>query len=107
MAPHLRAALASYSVALPCTCSPSESQLTKVFELNYFFIFIKYIFQNWREPSPGLSCDQNRPVSLNPVEMGVVWSRSGPIASGTLITGVAAGLKPKVVVWPSNEPVKR
>jgi len=63
--------------------------------------------KNWREPSPGLNCDQNRPVSLSPVEMGVVWSKAGPVASGTVITGLAAGLKPRVVNWPTNEPVKR
>ncbi len=71
------------------------------------FTLSSFSSKSWREPSPGLSCDQNRPVSLSPVEMGVVWSKAGPVASGTVITGLAAGLKPRVVNWPTNDPVKR
>ena len=29
------------------------------------------------------------------------------VAIGTVITGLAAGLKPRIVSWPTNEPAKR
>ena len=34
--------------------------------------------------------------------MGVVWSKAGPVAAGTLVTGVAAGLLPRTVNWPTT-----
>lgn len=39
--------------------------------------------------------------------MGVVESSFGPVAAGTLLTGIAAGFRPRVVNWPTNEPNKR
>jgi hypothetical protein len=34
--------------------------------------------------------------------MGVVWSESGPVAAGTMLAGLAAGLMPQSVSWPSG-----
>lgn len=47
------------------------------------------------------NCDERVPHSLNPVEMGVIWTRAGPVAAGTVITGLAAGLRPQFRMWPS------
>ena len=34
--------------------------------------------------------------------IGVVWSPSGPVAAGTMIAGLAAGLQPQSVSWPNG-----
>ena len=47
------------------------------------------------------NCDERVPHSLNPVEMGVIWTRAGPVASGAVIAGLAAGLRPQFRMWPS------
>jgi len=40
-------------------------------------------------------------------EMGVVDSAFGPVAAGTLLAGIAAGFRPRVVSWPTVESNKR
>ena len=37
--------------------------------------------------------------SLTPLEGGIAWSRAGPVATGTLLTGLASALQPKRVEW--------
>ena len=32
------------------------------------------------------NCDERVPHSLNPIEMGVIWTRAGPVAAGSSIT---------------------
>ena len=69
-----------------------------------------------------ISCDDKVPDSKAPWEMGkfveqieilyllkvayispgVVWSPSGPVAAGTMIAGLAAGLQPQSVSWPNG-----
>lgn len=40
--------------------------------------------------------------------MGVAWSRAGPVATGTLLTGLATALQPQVVEWlPYNQGGKK
>ena len=42
--------------------------------------------------------------SFAPLEGGVSWSRAGPVATGTLLTGLAAAMEPKTVDWlPYNQ----
>ena len=42
--------------------------------------------------------------SLAPLEGGVSWSRAGPVATGTLLAGLAAAMEPKNVDWlPYNQ----
>lgn len=55
-----------------------------------------------REPGPGYDCDSRQAFSLAPLEMGVVWSRAGPVTAGTVVTGLAAGLRPQTAFWPSS-----
>ena len=47
------------------------------------------------------NCDERIPTSLAPLEMGVIWTRAGPVASGTVLAGLAAGLRPRFEFWPS------
>ena len=47
------------------------------------------------------NCDSRKAVSLFPWEIGVVWSRAGPLAAGTMLAGLAAGLRPQFEFWPS------
>eukprot|EP00095_Tigriopus_kingsejongensis_P009018 maker-scaffold674_size113878-snap-gene-0.17 protein:Tk09018 transcript:maker-scaffold674_size113878-snap-gene-0.17-mRNA-1 annotation:"PREDICTED: uncharacterized protein LOC658236" len=58
---------------------------------------------NWVEMpnfSYGLKdCEEMKPISLSPWEMGVIWSTSGPLASGIMLSGLAAGLEPQFVNW--------
>ena len=42
--------------------------------------------------------------SLAPLEGGVSWSRAGPVATGTLLAGLAAAMEPRNVDWlPYNQ----
>ena len=42
--------------------------------------------------------------SLAPLEGGVSWSRAGPVATGTLLSGLAAAMEPRNVDWlPYNQ----
>ena len=37
--------------------------------------------------------------SFAPLEGGVGWSRAGPVAISTMITGLAAAMEPSIVNW--------
>ena len=38
------------------------------------------------------------------MEGGIAWSRAGPVATGTLLTGLAAAMEPKSADWlPYNQ----
>lgn len=50
---------------------------------------------NWNT----IDCEQSKPISRSPWEMGVIWSPSGPVATGTMLAGLAAGLEPQYVDW--------
>ena len=59
---------------------------------------------NWgggygRPPSQGRDCESTVAKSRAPWEMGVVWSPTGPVAAGTMMAGLAAGLFPDSVTW--------
>ena len=51
-----------------------------------------------------LFCITFTPISFAPLEGGIAWSRAGPVATGTLITGLAAAMEPKSTDWlPYNQ----
>ena len=44
----------------------------------------------------------NNQFSFAPLEGGIGWSRAGPVAIGTMITGLAAAMEPSIVNWLPN-----
>ena len=43
-------------------------------------------------------------ISFAPLEGGVAWSRAGPVATGTLLAGLATAMEPKTAEWlPYNQ----
>ena len=40
--------------------------------------------------------------SFAPLEGGIAWSRAGPVATGTLMAGLAAAMEPKITDWLPN-----
>lgn len=62
---------------------------------------------NWgggygQPPSKTQDCSDLTTKSRSPWEMGVVWTSSGPVAAGTMLSGLAAGLQPQSVNWPGG-----
>ncbi|TRY77882.1 hypothetical protein TCAL_09782 [Tigriopus californicus] len=52
--------------------------------------------------NPG-NCEERKPISRSPWEMGVIWSPAGPVAAGTMLSGLAAGLEPQYVDWSNGQ----
>ena len=48
------------------------------------------------------NCDERKPKSFFPLEMGVIWTRAGPVSGSSVLTGLAAGLRPQFEYWPST-----
>ena len=48
------------------------------------------------------NCDERRPKSYFPLEMGVIWTRAGPVSGASIMAGLAAGLRPQFEYWPTT-----
>ena len=41
------------------------------------------------------------------MEGGIAWSRAGPVATGTLMAGLASAMEPKITNWLPNSGGKK
>jgi hypothetical protein len=71
------------------------------FSITHTGVVRENIVYNKKRPME-FNCDDRRPQSFFPLEMGVVWSRAGPVTAGTVLTGLAAGLRPQFENWPTT-----
>ena len=71
------------------------------FSVKHKGVIRKNIVYNPAKPNY-YNCDQRVPFSLAPLEMGVIWTRAGPVTAGSVLSGLAAGFEPHTEYWPST-----